>query len=635
MKSNNLFILFKGRQKHPPREESLSVQYKLTENSEKIENYINRIEIGSKKLNSDKNFKAINSYCIRKDVPIHDILTMSYINNKHKNDNNIKRNDHEYMQNSQFSNKKSNINLRNTKPEKKFSINNNDNCYQYNEEEDNQIDVNRNKYASFINFDKNVNIIQKYKKVHNIIYEEEKEKENQEHKEGEIIEDEEEEEEERKEKKEEKEADEEKENKEELLKLHLSSKQKKLNEDKEYYFSQIKNYEQGKNYDLSSNQDIHVVDSLENDINNYYYNELKIHNKTSSSDKNHPLKYVEGDIEKNNKNEKVECTNNFQKNYENEIKDEALTKERQRQNQQQPQEKKIEYNGTIDNEMPCINNGNKTITIYKDMNNSESNVKNVEKVKEKSKSSHKKSLSSEKSFKEKLRRYERKQIKKEIEASEERSVIFDDIKYFRKHHDLFNIKKIIDKTDYLSDNNHLCNKNTINKDTIYIIEDGREVLGFESTNGKTTIISGTVEKLLLRLVDESTYDEEYIDAFLQYHQFFISSVDLMHNLIARFNIQLESKEDADELTFNEWSKQIQLKVIHVLNHWISIQHSCFIKNTLVHALLEYFISAIWSSGYKNEADRLKRNITNIVNFYIYINIIYLLKDSVFILIIVI
>ncbi|OUM67337.1 hypothetical protein PIROE2DRAFT_40107, partial [Piromyces sp. E2] len=152
----------------------------------------------------------------------------------------------------------------------------------------------------------------------------------------------------------------------------------------------------------------------------------------------------------------------------------------------------------------------------------------------------------------------------------------------------------------------------MNKGVIYLFEEGREVLGFEITSEKIGVVSGTVEKLLLRLANESTYDEDYVDTFLQYHQFFISSVDLMHNLIARFNVQLESKEDAEETTYNKWRKQIQLKVIHALNRWVTIQYSCFVKNALIHGLLEYFVSAIWLAGYKNEADRIKRNAANII-----------------------
>ncbi|KAL6600732.1 ras GEF [Neocallimastix californiae] len=576
-------IALLSRQRHPPRGESLSVQYKLTENSKKIENFINRVEVGSKKLNMEKNLKTINTNDT-KDIPTHDILSMSYINNKNKGGNNLIRNEHVYMQDGQFTYKKNNNTSRNTYTEIKNINNNNHYKEQYDDEErseDDQENNKRKKYATFINLDENENIIQKYKQENNIIEEEDEEDQQQQ---------------------------------------LLASKQEKLNENEAYYISRIKNYKLENNYDPISSQSTPIIDSAEHISNENNYNELDmstLNYKASISNNNLHKNYIEEDDENDYENDEAYYTYILQKNRKNKFKGRTLTKtssssEITEQQQQLLSEPKVEHSGAIDNEMSYLDNGNKTITIYKETKNSELNVKNVEKKDEKSKHDHKKSLSEEKSFKKKLLRYERKQIRKEIEASEKRSVIFDDIKYFRRNQNSFNIKNFVNQSEASTDNSYFSNKYAINKGTIYFFEEGREVIGFEVTSEKISIVSGTVEKLLLRLANESTYNEEYVDTFIQYHQFFISSVDLMHNLIARFNVQLENKEDADEQKFNKWRKQIQLKVIYALNRWISIQYNCFVKNALVHALLEYFISAIWSSGFKNEADRLKRNATKII-----------------------
>ncbi|ORX43597.1 ras GEF [Piromyces finnis] len=556
-----------NRQRHPPRDESLAVQYKLTENSRRIENYINRVEVGSKNTKFDRNQKTINPN-ITKDILIQDVLSSSYRSNQNQNKIKPVIKDQIYAPDNNVSFKKHSIGIKNTfylDKENIEKLNEKISCPDLYDEEEKTLK--RKKYATFINLDDEENILQKYKNEHNIDEEEPKEQ----------------------------------------RKIN-----EKINENEAFYISHIKNYVPENDYEPSSNQSTPVVGTAET---NSFSNEAssissskkysKIYNKDETINiEKENVKKNENDeghssyiLQKTRKNKFTEKINNTPETIPIQI-TEVI------------ENKTTENEVAVDNEMSYCDNGNKTMTIYKNTNDPELKVDEEKKEK----SDHKKFLSTEQSYKRKLRRYERKLVKKEIEASEKNAVIFEDIKYFRKHQNSFNIKNVINSSssEISSDGN---NKYVMNKGVIYLFEEGREVLGFEITSEKIVVINGTVEKLLLRLANESTYDEEYVDYFLQYHQFFISSIDLMHNLIARFNVQLESKEDAEESTYNKWRKQIQLKVIHVLNRWITIQYSCFIKNALIHRLLEYFLSAIWLAGYKNEADRIKRNITNTILSY--------------------
>jgi len=436
---------------------------------------------------------------------------MSYINNKNKGTNNLLRNDHIYMQDNTIykkhstGSKSSYSDVRNNE-----KLNEKLSCPEFNDDNDS---LKRRKYATFINLD-NENILQKYKSENNIIEEEPEEQEN-------------------------------------------------MNENEAFYISHIKNYVQEEDYEPSSNQSTPLVGAAEtasitNEVNSITSNKKlsKIYTNTKEENNNEEFDRV-------NENDEAYYSYILQKNRRNKYKGRNVTKINNTPEIIPARTEVVEENTTendvgVDNEMSYYETGNKTMTIYKNTNNSELKVHNLEQGEENEgenegendKHDHKKNSHSERSYKKKLLRYERKQIKKEIEASEKRAIIFDDIKYFRRHQNSFNIKNVISSSsESTSDSNYFNNKYVMNKGVIYLFEEGREVLGFEITSEKIGVVSGTVEKLLLRLANESTYDEEYVDTFLQYHQFFISSVDLMHNLIARFNVQLESKEDAEEITY--------------------------------------------------------------------------------------
>eukprot|EP00833_Pecoramyces_ruminatium_P002860 jgi/Orpsp1_1/1176892/evm.model.c7180000059410.1 len=138
-------------------------------------------------------------------------------------------------------------------------------------------------------------------------------------------------------------------------------------------------------------------------------------------------KYMEEE-EKDFENDEAYYAYILQKNRKNKFKGRTMVNENSNktelteQQQDKNQEKqKTENEEVIDNEMSYLDNGNKTVTIYKDTKNTELKVKDVEKEDKESKLERQKSSSAERSFKKKLLRYERKQVKKEIEASEKRS----------------------------------------------------------------------------------------------------------------------------------------------------------------------------------------------------------------------
>ncbi|KAJ3033743.1 hypothetical protein HDV00_005864 [Rhizophlyctis rosea] len=148
---------------------------------------------------------------------------------------------------------------------------------------------------------------------------------------------------------------------------------------------------------------------------------------------------------------------------------------------------------------------------------------------------------------------------------------------------------------------------SVRGDLLYLNEDGREVLVMHMLGDRLHIVAGTVEKLLLRLADENFQDMEYVDCFIQNHSFFIDSLDLLENLVARFHAQPpENPTEGDIEYFNKWRRPIQLKVLTVLSRWVKLQYEDFTENPSLRLALEDFLDQIWTLGYKNECDRIRR-----------------------------
>ncbi|KAJ3299520.1 hypothetical protein HK104_008616 [Borealophlyctis nickersoniae] len=145
---------------------------------------------------------------------------------------------------------------------------------------------------------------------------------------------------------------------------------------------------------------------------------------------------------------------------------------------------------------------------------------------------------------------------------------------------------------------------------LHLSEDNREVLVMEMVGGKLHIMAGTVEKLLFRLADENIQDMEYVDCLIQTHTFFITSADLLDNLIARFYVEPPANAGSHEIEyFNKWQRPIQLKVLTVLGRWVKLQFEDFAEDHDLREELETFLDEVWREGYRSEADRIRRTAT--------------------------
>ncbi|KAJ3108337.1 hypothetical protein HDU97_001462 [Phlyctochytrium planicorne] len=142
---------------------------------------------------------------------------------------------------------------------------------------------------------------------------------------------------------------------------------------------------------------------------------------------------------------------------------------------------------------------------------------------------------------------------------------------------------------------------------LHLTEEGVDVLVMEMVSGRLHIVAGTLEKLLFRLADENIQDLDFVDTLIQCHSFFISSLDLMDNLIMRYNVRPPEEATGEEMEYyHKWRKPIQLKVLTVLTRWLQLHYESFETNPMLHERLEIFLSDVWMDGFRSESDRVRR-----------------------------
>ncbi|KAJ3303468.1 hypothetical protein HDU76_005344, partial [Blyttiomyces sp. JEL0837] len=142
---------------------------------------------------------------------------------------------------------------------------------------------------------------------------------------------------------------------------------------------------------------------------------------------------------------------------------------------------------------------------------------------------------------------------------------------------------------------------------LHLNEDGTDVLVMEMVSGRLHIVAGTLEKLLFRLADESIQDMEFVDCLVQMHGFFITSLDLLENLIARYHVSPPEQPAQEEIEyFAKWKRPIQLKVLTVIGRWVKLQFEEFSYNPALRDRLETFLSEVYADGFRTESDRIKR-----------------------------
>ncbi|ORX49431.1 ras GEF [Hesseltinella vesiculosa] len=137
---------------------------------------------------------------------------------------------------------------------------------------------------------------------------------------------------------------------------------------------------------------------------------------------------------------------------------------------------------------------------------------------------------------------------------------------------------------------------------LHLSENGQEVLLMERIDGRFQVLAGTVDKLFVKLADETVQDFDYVDAYILNHTEFITSDEFLENLMARFYLEPQLGE-LDY--FNKWQRIIQTKVLHVILRWIKLQFMDFKCNPVLLTRLRAFITGdIPRAGFLTEATSL-------------------------------
>jgi hypothetical protein len=113
-------------------------------------------------------------------------------------------------------------------------------------------------------------------------------------------------------------------------------------------------------------------------------------------------------------------------------------------------------------------------------------------------------------------------------------------------------------TCHIEDDEILCHAKEKGRDgsLLHISENGQDVLVLEMISSKLHVVAGTLERLFIKLADESSQDFDYVDTYILSHLFFSDSFELLENLMARFHLEAMSGEAG---YFKKWQRCIQAK----------------------------------------------------------------------------
>ncbi|KAL7327455.1 hypothetical protein PS15p_205881 [Mucor circinelloides] len=138
---------------------------------------------------------------------------------------------------------------------------------------------------------------------------------------------------------------------------------------------------------------------------------------------------------------------------------------------------------------------------------------------------------------------------------------------------------------------------------LHISEDGQDVLIMEMVSNKLQVLAGTLERLFMKLADETCQDLDYVDTYILSHLFFTDSFELLENLMARFHLEALPGEAS---YFKKWQRCIQVKVLNVISRWIKLQFQDFKQNPILITRLEAFLNGdVNRAGFTIEADMIK------------------------------
>jgi hypothetical protein len=85
----------------------------------------------------------------------------------------------------------------------------------------------------------------------------------------------------------------------------------------------------------------------------------------------------------------------------------------------------------------------------------------------------------------------------------------------------------------------------------------------EMVSNKLQVLAGTLERLFMKLADETCQDLDYVDTYILSHLFFTDSFELLENLMARFHLEALPGEAT---YFKKWQRCIQVKYVILIYH---------------------------------------------------------------------
>ncbi|KAI8374845.1 ras guanine nucleotide exchange factor domain-containing protein [Blakeslea trispora] len=103
--------------------------------------------------------------------------------------------------------------------------------------------------------------------------------------------------------------------------------------------------------------------------------------------------------------------------------------------------------------------------------------------------------------------------------------------------------------------------------------------------GKFQVVAGTPQKLFEKLADEAVQDIEFVDTYLLNHRSFMTSIELLDQLIDRFYL---TPIPGEYEYFKKWQSSIQTKVLTVIYRWITISFQDFKNDKKLQKRLDLF-----------------------------------------------
>ncbi|KAL2913295.1 hypothetical protein HK105_207173 [Polyrhizophydium stewartii] len=145
----------------------------------------------------------------------------------------------------------------------------------------------------------------------------------------------------------------------------------------------------------------------------------------------------------------------------------------------------------------------------------------------------------------------------------------------------------------------------VHDNILHFIEAGQSVLVLEMVMTKFQVVAGTLSRLILRLADETIQGK--LSSNFAFQKAVLADTLPATKIRSRFDVQPSDPSSERELAYHEkWKRSIQLKSLTVLARWAKLQLSDFIDDPELFDALNRFLDRVWQSGFKSEADRIRR-----------------------------